>query len=124
MRRVDVGLACPRSRQILLVQREWRYWLQGIAEGCRTPRLQKMALLCQWRWAICPGSASGRGAPTPGSLNRLTHEYEVKDDLDDAWAARPLGLVRERGQTILVLKDPGGEPLGRLIGPRMELEHS
>ena len=25
--------------------------------------------------------------PTPDSLNRLTHEYEVKDDLDDAWAA-------------------------------------
>jgi PAS domain S-box-containing protein len=59
--------------------------------------------------------------PTPGSLNRFTHEYEVKDDLDDAWAARPLGLVRERGQTILMLKDPGGEPLDRLIGPRMEI---
>src|ERR1700730_8861045 len=49
--------------------------------------------------------------PTPGSLKRLRHEFEVKDDLDDAWAARPLGLVHERGQTILVLKDPGGEPL-------------
>ncbi|SHG95337.1 trifunctional serine/threonine-protein kinase/ATP-binding protein/sensor histidine kinase [Bradyrhizobium erythrophlei] len=60
--------------------------------------------------------------PTPGSLNRLTHEYEVKDDLDDAWAARPLELVRERGQTILMLKDPGGEPLDRLIGPRMEIK--
>ena len=59
--------------------------------------------------------------PTPGSLNRLTHEYELKDDLDDTWAARPLGLVRERGETILVLKDPGGEPLDRLIGAPMEV---
>jgi PAS domain S-box-containing protein len=59
--------------------------------------------------------------PPPGSLNRLTHEYEIKDDLDDAWAARPLGLVGERGRTILVLKDPEGEPLDRLIGPRMEI---
>jgi len=59
--------------------------------------------------------------PTPGSLNRLTHEYELKDDLDDAWAARPLGLERERGQTMLVLNDPGGEPLDRLIGPPMEV---
>jgi hypothetical protein len=42
--------------------------------------------------------------PTPGSLNRLTHEYELKDDLDDAWAAQPLGLERERAQTMLVLK--------------------
>jgi len=59
--------------------------------------------------------------PTPGSLNRLTHEYELKDDLDDAWAARPLGLERERGQTMLVLNDPGGEPLDRFIGPPMEV---
>src|SRR6201981_929838 len=59
--------------------------------------------------------------PPPGSLNRLTHEYEIKDDLDDAWAARPLGLVGEHGRTILVLKDPEGEPLDRLIGPRMEI---
>jgi len=59
--------------------------------------------------------------PTPGSLNRLTHEYQLKEHLDDAWAARPLELVRERGQTTLVLKDPGGEPLDRLIGPPMEI---
>src|SRR5260370_36392594 len=42
--------------------------------------------------------------PTPGSLKRLTHEYELKDDLDDAWAVRPLELARERGRTMLVLK--------------------
>ncbi|WFU39140.1 AAA family ATPase [Bradyrhizobium sp. CB82] len=59
--------------------------------------------------------------PTSGSLNRLLHEYEVKDDLDDAWAARPLELVRERGQTILLLKDPGGEPLDHFIGSPMEI---
>jgi serine/threonine protein kinase len=29
--------------------------------------------------------------------------------------------VSERGQTILVLSDPGGEPLDRLIGPPMEI---
>ncbi len=59
--------------------------------------------------------------PTPGSLNRLTHEYELKDDLDGAWAVRPLELVRERGQTMLVLELPGGEPLDRLIGTPMEV---
>jgi serine/threonine protein kinase len=42
--------------------------------------------------------------------------------LDDAWAARPLELVRERGRTMLVLKDPGGEPLHRLLGPAMGVE--
>lgn len=62
--------------------------------------------------------------PTPGSLNRLTHEFEVKDDLDDAWAARPLELMRERGQTILVLKDPGASRLTALSVHAWRLEHS
>jgi PAS domain S-box-containing protein len=59
--------------------------------------------------------------PTPGILNRLAHQYELKDDLDDAWSARPLELLRERGQTMLVLNDPGGEPLDWLMGPPMEI---
>ena len=57
--------------------------------------------------------------PTPSSLDRLTHEYGLKDDLDAAWAARPLELVRERGRTMLMLESPGGEPLDRLIGTPM-----
>jgi serine/threonine protein kinase len=60
--------------------------------------------------------------PTPDNLNRLTHEYGLRDNLDDAWAVRPLELVSERGRTVLVLKDPGGEPLDRLIGQPMEVE--
>jgi PAS domain S-box-containing protein len=59
--------------------------------------------------------------PTPASLNRLTHEYGLRDHLDSAWAVRPLELVCERGQTMLVLDSPGGEPLDRLIGPPMEI---
>jgi PAS domain S-box-containing protein len=59
--------------------------------------------------------------PTPGSLHRLTHEYGLKDELDGAWAVRPLELVRERGRTMLLLEDPGGEPLDRLLGPPMEV---
>jgi len=59
--------------------------------------------------------------PSPATLDRLAHEYGLKDELNDAWAARPLQLVREGGQTILMVKDPGGEPLDRLIGPPMEI---
>jgi serine/threonine protein kinase len=59
--------------------------------------------------------------PTRDALNRFRHEYGLKDDLDDAWAVRPLELVHERGQTMLVLEDPGGEPLDRLLGPPMEV---
>ena len=58
--------------------------------------------------------------PPPAILDRLTHEYELRDDLDAEWAARPLALTREGGRTVLLLEDPGGEPLERLIGGPME----
>src|SRR5208282_5568364 len=60
--------------------------------------------------------------PSPANLDRLAHQYELKDELDSAWAARPLELVREHGWTMLVLEDPGGEPLAPLLGAPMELE--
>jgi hypothetical protein len=59
--------------------------------------------------------------PSPDSIHRLAHEYELKDYLDSAWAVRPLELVRDRGQTLLVIDHPRGEPLSRLIGPPMEI---
>jgi serine/threonine protein kinase len=59
---------------------------------------------------------------TPANLDRLAHEYGLKDELDSAWAVRPLELVRERGRSLLVLEDPGGEPLDRLLGRPMAVE--
>src|SRR5215470_16156243 len=59
--------------------------------------------------------------PSRSSLDRLTHEYELKDELDGAWAVRPLELVRDSGRTMLVLEDVGGEPLDRLLGAPMEV---
>ena len=59
--------------------------------------------------------------PSPSRLDRLTHEYELKDELDRAWAARPLALMRDAGRTVLVLDDLGGEPLDRLLGGPMEV---
>jgi predicted ATPase/signal transduction histidine kinase/GAF domain-containing protein len=59
--------------------------------------------------------------PTPLDFDRLAREYELRDDLDSAWAVRPLELVREHGRTMLVLEDPGGEPLDRTLGTPMEV---
>src|SRR3984957_14710173 len=56
-----------------------------------------------------------REQPSPQSLRRLEHEYSLSAELDPAWAARPLALSRHEGRTILVLKDPGGEPLDRIF---------
>jgi PAS domain S-box-containing protein len=59
--------------------------------------------------------------PTPASLKRLKHEYSLSAELDDVWAARPLALARHKGRLMLVLEDPGGEPLDRALGRPLEL---
>src|SRR5713226_2450998 len=59
--------------------------------------------------------------PTPATLDRLAREYELKGELDGAWAVRPLELVRDRGRTMLVLEDTGSEPLHRMLGPPMQV---
>ena len=59
--------------------------------------------------------------PVPGILERLEHEYALRDELDSDWAARPLTLAHREGRTMLILEDPGGEPLDRLLGQPMEL---
>jgi len=59
--------------------------------------------------------------PIPATVDRLAHEYSFKDELDSTWVARPLELVRDRGQTVLVLEDPGGELLSALLGAPMEV---
>jgi len=53
--------------------------------------------------------------PLPRSLRRLEHEYSLAAELEPAWAAKPLALTRHEGRTILVLADPGGEPLDRIL---------
>jgi hypothetical protein len=62
--------------------------------------------------------------PSRSSLDRFAHEYELKDELDRAWAARPLDLVRDTGQTTLVLEDEGGKPVDRLLGVRWRWDAS
>ena len=59
--------------------------------------------------------------PAPASLRRLEHEYALRATLDPAWAVRPLALVQHQGRPVLVLADPGGEPLTRLLGRPLAL---
>ncbi|SPA33764.1 putative serine/threonine kinase with signal transduction histidinekinase and gaf sensor [Cupriavidus taiwanensis] len=56
----------------------------------------------------------------PAALDRLGHEYALRDAIDATWAARPLRLLRERDTAMLLLDDPGGEPLARLVGGPMD----
>jgi PAS domain S-box-containing protein len=57
----------------------------------------------------------------PETLRRLEREYALSAELDSAWALRPLELSRRDGRPVLVLEDPGGEPLDRLMGEPLEL---
>ena len=53
--------------------------------------------------------------PSRQSLLRLEHERSLASQLEGAWAARPLALTRQDGRPVLVLEDPGGEPLDLVI---------
>ncbi|HZC96813.1 MAG TPA: AAA family ATPase, partial [Bradyrhizobium sp.] len=64
--------------------------------------------------------ATAADHPSRASLDRLTHEYELRDELDEVWAVRPLDLVRDAGRTMLVLENADAEPLDRQLGVPME----
>ena len=59
--------------------------------------------------------------PAQRTLRRLENEYALRAKLDPAWAVLPLELVRDKGRTMLVLEDLGGEPLDRLLEGPLEL---
>src|ERR1700754_1842249 len=58
-----------------------------------------------------------------GCVERLEHEYALKAELDADWAARPVALTHNNGRLTLVLEDPGGTPLDRLLGRPLDVSH-
>src|ERR1700678_4001044 len=53
--------------------------------------------------------------PSPESLPRLEHDYRLAADMDNESSEKPLELTHPEGRTILVLEDPGGEPLDQIL---------
>ena len=60
---------------------------------------------------------------SPVCVERLEHEYALKSELDANWAARPVALTHDNGRMTLVLEDPGGTPLDRLLGRPLDVSH-
>ncbi|HEY2212474.1 MAG TPA: AAA family ATPase, partial [Bradyrhizobium sp.] len=56
-----------------------------------------------------------------GCVARLEHEYALKAELDPDWAARPVVLTHDSDRMALVLEDPGGAPLDRLLGRPLDV---
>jgi serine/threonine protein kinase len=59
--------------------------------------------------------------PTLDTLSRMQHEFSLQAELDPAWAVRPLSFTSHQGRSELLLEDPGGEPLDRLLGTPLDL---
>src|SRR5262245_46569497 len=59
--------------------------------------------------------------PTAAAVAQLERAYALRDELDAAWAARPLALVRSDERPALLLADPGGEVLAGLVGRPWEV---
>jgi transcriptional regulator with GAF, ATPase, and Fis domain/predicted ATPase len=59
--------------------------------------------------------------PPATSLARLEHAYALRNELDAAWAARPVELIDRGGQTALRLEDPRGQVLVTLLGKPWEV---
>ena len=55
------------------------------------------------------------------TLEKINHEYALKSDLDATWAVRPRDLSLYNEKTSLLLEDPGGTPLHRLIERPMDV---
>src|SRR6202171_2194846 len=59
--------------------------------------------------------------PALESVKRLEREYALRAELGPFWAAPPLALSRYHNRLALVLKDPGGDPLDRLLGEPLDV---
>jgi PAS domain S-box-containing protein len=96
------------SRDVLETLREDGEFVlsRGRREGDRSPLL-----------VVAPALAQ----PAPESLQRLAHAYALREALEPTWAACPLALGHHQGRLTLLLEDPGGEVLERLLGHPLEL---
>jgi hypothetical protein len=47
--------------------------------------------------------------PAPETLKKMEQEYSLRNELESAWAVRPLALSEQRGQMLLLLEDHSAE---------------
>ncbi|CAM2146162.1 two-component system, LuxR family, sensor kinase FixL [Pararobbsia alpina] len=59
--------------------------------------------------------------PHPDTLARLTHEFDLRSNLDANWALKPLELYASGSAVRLSLDDSGGVPLKSLLGRPLAL---
>jgi serine/threonine protein kinase len=60
--------------------------------------------------------------PSPETIEKINHEYSLSSELDNLWALQPLAISSYNDKRALVLEDPGGMPLHRLVEGPMEIK--
>jgi hypothetical protein len=65
--------------------------------------------------------APASSRPALETRRKIEHEFSLRDVLDSAWAVRPLSISQKDGQLTLVLEDPGGETLDRILPGPLEM---
>ena len=63
----------------------------------------------------CPESS------LPAGRALLRQACALRNELDPSWAARPFELIEVQGQIALLIEDPGGEFLDRLLNPPLSV---
>jgi len=58
--------------------------------------------------------------PLPATLDRLAHEFALRDELNSDWALRPLEMLRDGNGIRLVFADPGGDLLANVLGTPLD----
>ncbi|HWT39261.1 MAG TPA: AAA family ATPase, partial [Paraburkholderia sp.] len=74
--------------------------------GAGAPRLQRAVAE-----HAAPVLVAGRANATPAELAALQREYALRDALHEAWCAVPITMQPHGNGLLLILSDPGGEPL-------------
>jgi predicted ATPase/signal transduction histidine kinase len=60
--------------------------------------------------------------PSPETIEKINHEYSLSSELDNIWALPPLAISSYNDKRVLVLEDPGGAPLNRVVDGPMEMK--
>src|ERR1700747_1743308 len=60
--------------------------------------------------------------PSPETLEKINHEHSLRGELDNIWALTPLAISSYNDKRVLVLEDPGGTPLNRVVEGPMEMK--
>lgn len=89
-------------------------------------RLQRDQRFVLYRGLRAPGPETGPARvlvqepaqATAETRDYLQHSLALREELEPAWAASPIALAAREGRAVLVLEDPGGDPLDGLLESR------